>query len=294
MGVENSADQGRRTHGTAPPGRVCCPRPCGAPRRPGGRRPPRRAGWLPPETGRPHGGGRGRTGPSPRGRAGGPRPGARPCGAGWGARAHEGFSLPSIVGKTLKWICTGRAPGVCSWPWNRWSVASNASHASATSSSWSAVSHRLVVVRRLPSSHRVGSSGSARERLDLACPRGLELAAHHRTGEGGGGILLVVRDVDREPARRALPPTLARRPTARDLADEAVPRELAQVVAHRPAGLAHEVREAARGERAVRREQVEDLHPQGCASALSCAGPRAGWRSVGSGVGAASEGMRRP
>src|SRR5690606_41734457 len=33
-----------------------------------------------------------------------------------GVRAHEGFSLPSIVGKTLKWIWTGRAPGRLSGP----------------------------------------------------------------------------------------------------------------------------------------------------------------------------------
>ncbi|CPU65095.1 Uncharacterised protein [Mycobacteroides abscessus] len=32
----------------------------------------------------------------------------------------------------------------------------------------------------------------------------------------------------------------------------------------------------------------------GCASALSCAGPSAGWRSAGTGSGALSVGIRRP
>src|SRR5690606_4676293 len=61
---------------------------------------------------------------------------------------------------------------------------------------------------------------------------------HDQLARGSGrlGPLLGV-GVERDAARRALPPPLAADPPALDLADEAVPFELAQVVAGRSAGL---------------------------------------------------------
>src|SRR5690606_21833467 len=95
------------------------------------------------------------------------------------------------------------------------------------------------------------------ERLDLAGSCGLELAADHGARERRRRVGALVGEAHREAAGHALPPPLARRTLPGDLADEVVAGEVAQVVARRPARLADELGEPARGERAVRREQVE-------------------------------------
>ena len=68
--------------------------------------------------------------------------------------------------------------------------------------------------------------------------------------------------LDGDPARHPPPPSLAARPTARILLDEAVLLQLAEVIARRPTRLVESGGELRRRRRSVDAELVAQLHPQ--------------------------------
>ena len=150
-------------------------------------------------------------------------------------------------------------------------VLSTASMSVTSPCSWSGVRRRLMVSDVAMSSHSVAEDLLALgdELPEVLLPIAEPLVLDELDGEALGAARRQRAGVgDRDRARASLPPALATLAAGLVFAHEAGTLELAQVVARGAARLAEAFREAARGERAVRRELVVDPHPQGVREAL--------------------------
>src|SRR5699024_3391986 len=75
---------------------------------------------------------------------------------GGGERAHDGVSTPSIRGKALNWICTGREPGLLRRRYLSMKAMVVFSYSAAISASCSLVRCRLLVSLAEASTHSSG------------------------------------------------------------------------------------------------------------------------------------------